>query len=133
MAVAETEAPEAPLSPPANEEPLEVSGEQSKVIEGDPGLSEESAPMAERDTPPAKSWAVYQYDSTAVPPAPQCHIYGYNADGTPLTEQEANDLAVALTSLHSGTVMSLPNETKPDVPPPADALEQPHDEQNHDA
>jgi hypothetical protein len=123
----ETKAEEAEESTP------EQRAEQEAII-GDPGIETE-APMAERTTPPAKSWAVYQYDSTAVPPAPQCHIFGYDTAGNPLDEAGANDLLARLSPGHSGTLMALPNEDAPDLPPaPAAAapLEEPHAEQNHD-
>jgi hypothetical protein len=108
------------------EEATPEQREEQEAIIGDPGIETE-APMAERDTPPAKSWAVYQYNSAAVPPAPQCHIFGYDTAGNPLDEAGANDLLAKLSPNHSGTLMALPNENAPDLPAPAaDPLDEPH-------
>lgn len=116
-------------SPETETELPELTEEQRAAIAGDNETTEAQAPMAERDTPPAKSWAVYRYDATAVPPAPQCHIYGYDGAGNPLTEADATELAALLSAGHSGTIMALPNEEAPAIAPSSDPLEQPHDPQ----
>ncbi len=68
------------------------------------------------------SFIVYTFQAGAVPPH---HAYVYDEAGAPLTEQQANDLAVRLQFWPSDSeaggdlhLVVLPAEPEPDLPKP---------------